>query len=314
MGTLIITRGNVASGKSTYARVAQAADPDNTVIVNRDSTRARLFGSDGQDYYACGKDVLWRKEKLVTEANHAAIKAGLKADMAVIVDDTNLRVRTCRELRSLATREGAEFHVVDFSDVSLETCLERNRNRKDKDPIPPKVIADMYDRYVRGGLAPLPDEESQDFSGMVPEGLPDGRKSAYIFDIDGTLAHIPEGGRSPYDYSRVMEDTGDDSVLDVLNALSEDHFIFVVSGRKDECRKDTEDWLKSSGAKYDLLLMRDSEDDRADWKVKYDLFDTHIRPDYFVAGVFDDRVQVLRMWEEIGLKTFRVGGLEGGQF
>ncbi len=160
------------------------------MIVNRDSTRTRLFGSDGQDYYACGKDVLWRKEKLVTEANHAAIKAGLKADMVVIVDDTNLRVRTCRELRALATREQAEFHVVDFSDVPLETCLERNRNRKDKEPVPPKVIADMYDRYIRGGLAPLPDEEDE--PKFKPYVRDTSKPKAILVDTDGTVAcHIP---------------------------------------------------------------------------------------------------------------------------
>jgi len=313
---LIITRGLPGSGKSTYARVAQAVDPDNTVIVNRDSTRARLFGSTDQDYYACGKDVLWRKEKLVTEANHAAIKAGLKADMAVIVDDTNLRVRTCRELRSLANREGAEFHVVDFSDVPLETCLERNRNRKDKDPIPPKVIADMYDRYIRGGLALLPEDDDMgkvgDY-GVEPYVREIRLQNAYIFDIDGTLAI--HGDRSPYDLTRVKEDELNEPVAEVAQTLhSTGNKVIIMSGRSIECLKDTRDWLYDKGVPCDYLYMRVEDDKRQDWKVKYDLFNEHVRGKFNVLGVFDDRISVLKLWEEMGLTTFRVGGLNGGNF
>lgn len=315
MTKLTITRGLPGSGKTTWARVTQALDPDHTVIVNRDAARRRLFGSDSQDYYECDAATLFKKESLVTEANAASITAALKAGFDVIVDDTNLPVRRCRNLRALATQAGADFEIEDFSGADLEVCLARNAERTDKQPVPDAVIKDMHQRYIRGGLSPVPPEEEQDFTEMVPEdGSPHLRKSAYIFDIDGTLAHIPEGGRSPYDYTRVQEDAPDDSVITVLNALSEDHFIILVSGRKSECRDETGRWLESEGVKYDRLLMREEEDDRADWKVKYDLFNEHIRPEFYVQGVFDDRVQVLRMWETINLKTFRVGGLEGGNF
>lgn len=312
--TLIVTRGLPGSGKTTWAKFVCATGPDATIRVNRDDTRRSMFGSDDQDYYDCGKNELFRKETLVTEANHHTISAALKAGFVVICDDTNLPLKRVRDLRKLAVAAGAEFQVQDFSDVPLATCLRYNLLREDKESVPEQVITDMFNRFIKGGLAPLVDEEELDSTTMVPEGLPNGRKSAYIFDIDGTLAHIPEGGRSPYDYSRVLEDGADDAVIDIAQALSKDHVIIVLSGRKDECRQETEEWLKLVGVPYDFLFMRESGDDRQDWKVKYELFDKFVRPEYTVGGVFDDRIQVLRMWEEIGLKTFRVGGLEGGNF
>jgi predicted kinase len=65
-------------------------------------------------------------ERPVMAVRDAAVRALLRKGVDVIVDDTNLPSRTVRDLRRLATLAGADFAVVDLTDVSLEECLRRN--------------------------------------------------------------------------------------------------------------------------------------------------------------------------------------------
>lgn len=306
MSTLTITRGLPGSGKSTRAHLALALEPDTTMIVNRDSSRLRLFGSADQDYYECSKDALHRKEALVTEANHAAIKAGLKAGFHVIVDDTNLPARTCRELRAIARREGSHFEVWDLSDVPLGTCLERNENRKDKQSVPRSVIENMYSRYVKRGLAPIPEDYEHVFRPYVRDT---SKPKAILVDTDGTVAnHKPH--RGPYDTSKYHLDTPIQDVIEVVQAISwlDNITIIGLSGRSEEFREVTGAWWDENvGFCPEEFYMRPTGDDRKDTIIKSELFDKYIADRYNVIGVIDDRPSVCRMWREKGLTTFQVG-------
>jgi len=79
-----------------------------------------------------------------------------------------------------------------------------------------------------------------------------------------------------------------------------------MSGRSDECRNETYQWLRENDVPFDELYMRAADDKRQDWKVKYDLFNEHVRGKYNVVGVFDDRDQVVKLWREMGLTCFQV--------
>ena len=306
MSKLTICRGLPGSGKSTWASLVLAMDPDTTMIVNRDSSRLRLFGSADQDYYECSKDALHKKEQLVTEANHAAITAGLKAGFHVICDDTNLPVRRCRELRALAIRAGAEFEVKDFSHVPVETCLERNAARKDKSPVPEWVIWDMHQRYLRKGLSPLPEDQDRVFRPYVRDT---SKPKAILVDTDGTVAcHEPH--RSPYDTSKYHLDTPIQDVVELVRDLSWTEHITIIglSGRSEEFRAVTEWWWEDNvGFCPEEFYMRAEGDTRPDTVVKSEIFDEHIADHYNVIGVIDDRPSVCRAWRDKGLTTFQVG-------
>lgn len=309
VSTLIIYRGLPSSGKTTQAYMMQAMAPDTTIRVNRDDTRRRLFGSDDQDYYQCGKDVLNRKENVVTEANKQTIISALKAGMDVIVDDTNLPAKRCRDLIRLANAAGASWVVQEF-DTPLEVCLARNAARTDKQPVPEDVIRRMHSQFFNPTLAKVPVDApeitAQDYSDIVPFEKDPEKPPCFIADIDGTLAQMTSG-RSPYDYTRVMEDTPFEDVVRVVRAMGLlGHRIIVMSGRKSECRLETMQWLDENEIPYDALYMRADGDDRKDWKVKYDLFNEHIRDKYNVLGVFDDRNSVVAAWRGMGLTCFQV--------
>lgn len=123
MTTLHVTRGLPASGKSSWARQWVRADPARRVRVNRD----------------CLRDMLWAgayergpaHEAAVTAAQHAAVAGLLTAGWDVAVDDMNLDPAVMAAWHALAVQAGARVEVVDFTAVSVETCVRRDAVRPD---------------------------------------------------------------------------------------------------------------------------------------------------------------------------------------
>jgi hypothetical protein len=81
-----------------------------------------------------------------------------------------------------------------------------------------------------------------------------------------------------------------------------------VSGRNSGCREQTEAWLVMAGyGKFlDTLFMREEGDNRKDSEIKLELFNNHIRNNYYVELVLDDRDQVVQLWRSLGLHCFQV--------
>ena len=137
----------------------------------------------------------------------------------------------------------------------------------------------------------------------------DQLEECIIVDVDGTLAHIdPANPRSPYDASRAMDDLLDDAVANVVTmAYGHGYKIVVLTGRSAGHLGVTKEWLATNGIDYDEIYSRAEGDNRADYVIKRELFDGHIKGRYNVKYVIDDRPQVCRMWRELGLKTLQVG-------
>ena len=137
------------------------------------------------------------------------------------------------------------------------------------------------------------------------------KQNVWIFDIDGTLADH-QGLRSPYDESKVSEDSPITPVWAVLNCLIKEYKIIFVSGRTTICEEATNYWLwkhlpnRSLFYKPYDLYMRQAGDNRKDSIVKKEIYDTKILPYYNIIGVFDDRLQVLNMLWENNIFTFSV--------
>jgi hypothetical protein len=138
----------------------------------------------------------------------------------------------------------------------------------------------------------------------ITEGL---RMKTWICDIDGTLAL--KGERSPFDWSRVGEDLPNAPVIRVVEALlfRGDDIVFM-SGRMEQCRRDTTLWLKANidYCTGEPLFMRADDDYRPDTVVKRELFDNHVKDRYDVIGVIDDRYSVVRQWRSMGLTCLQV--------
>ena len=303
--TLILTamRGYPASGKSTRAR--ELAADTGAVVVCRDDLRKMLHGV----HFSGRSDF----EDQVTVAERAQVTAFLKAGVSVIVDATHLEGRYLRKWAKLAAQHGAEFVRVDMG-VDRDECIRRDvyRGSIGQRAVGPDVINRMADRNPINNwpnvlAPPVLDVKPVEWVGGLPEAI--------IVDIDGTLAHM-NGERSPYDYSKVHLDTVDEQVRWLVNKMYDQVTVIVLSGRDDECRAVTEEWLWDNGVSYDYLFMRptgakDGNGNKLpDYMVKYDLFEQDVRGEYNVRFVLDDRNQVVDLWRRMGLKTLQVQ--EGG--
>ena len=218
-----MTYGLPASGKTTWAKSLQAESPKNSVIrINKDDLRTML--SDGIWSGGAEKDIINVRDFLVSYY--------LTKGLHVIVDDTNLHPKHEVALRELAKVCNAQFVKKDFTDVSFEECLARNKKRGLT--VPEKVIADMYKKYV---------VKEKYGNALDPMVFDEKLHSCVIFDLDGTLAHITD--RNPYDGASCMSDVTNKSIEWLFNIVNDSGAKTIIfSGRTGESFKETEKWLK----------------------------------------------------------------------
>ena len=129
-------QGLPASGKTTWSRkFVEEKDfiQDPWIRVNRDDIR-RMFG----EYW------IPAREDLVTKIEIEAIYEALKEGYSVVVDDTNLNLKTSNRLKNIAKDFNVKFETKVF-DTSLEECLKRDRCREY--PVGSKTIISMFDKY-----------------------------------------------------------------------------------------------------------------------------------------------------------------------
>lgn len=299
--TLTITRGLPASGKSTFAVRWVAEKPDQRARVNRDDIRFATFGK-----YVLPNDL----EQAVTVIEHATVRALLAAGKSVIVDNMNLRAKYIKPYLKLAQ----EFNVVvlhkDFP-VELDEALRRNAARERQ--VPEDVLRKLHRNFInRGSFPPFPElslADDPDRAGAANRYASDPTlPTAWLVDMDGTLALMRAGGRGPYEYDRVLEDDPNEAVIELVRTVAASGAkIIIMSGREDSALEDTKVWLGVHEVPFDAIYMRTTGDSRRDSVVKLELFDAHVRGHYNVRGVLDDRLQVARLWHSLGLPLFRVG-------
>jgi hypothetical protein len=128
---------------------------------------------------------------------------------------------------------------------------------------------------------------------------------AIICDLDGTLAHL--NGRSPYDASTCLDDVLNEPIAHIVRTYAAiGAKIILCSGREAKYRTPTEAFLRKHGIPYDVLHMRKTRDFRKDAVIKTEIYNAHIREQFDVIFVLDDRDQVVTMWRGLGLTCLQV--------
>ena len=295
-GNLIITVGISGSGKSTWAHERWLNDPNKYTVVNRDKIRELLFGyteESIEQYYLRGD--ISRLEKQVTRYEDTLIYEGLNHGKTVIVDATHLSLNYLERFKYW----NVPTEVVVF-EIELGVALNRDFNRSRA--VGDGVITKQYHRFM--SLMHCISKSPIDFTPVEIIQNKDNTR-CFIFDIDGTLAHM--NGRSPYDWHRVGEDTADEPTLNMARVISLNNptKIIICTGRDGVCLEETKDWLFENGVPYDEIYIRSKGDQRPDWVVKEEMW-RKIAEDNYIVGLFDDRLQVVRRARALGLKVFNV--------
>jgi phosphoglycolate phosphatase-like HAD superfamily hydrolase len=129
-----------------------------------------------------------------------------------------------------------------------------------------------------------------------------------IFDIDGTLADVSERihhvKRKPKNWNAFFQGMAQDkaihSMVRLCNVLYESGVkILLCSGRSEEHRPQTVQWLAQQGVNYHELVLRSDGDKRTDTIVKREMLAGIDRSK--VLFVVEDRSRVVEMWRSEGL-------------
>lgn len=241
-----------------------------------------------------------------------------------------------------ARKAGYEIEIVVFH-VPRETCFERIMARKDHPTIHGKMLIDggheinspgEKARQANSALDTffLKYERVEDTEANKVTRLgwtPDVHKSlpVLIVDLDGTLCnidhrlhHVKNEEKKKRRWDLFFKEIPGDSVNEWCRTLiTRAHYnpVIFCSGRGDDTRKMTEDWLLKHGfatelytkpdgekvisKKYKHLFMRHRQDYRADNIVKEIILEFELKTRYNIWMAVDDRDQVVKMWRKHGI-------------
>lgn len=143
----------------------------------------------------------------------------------------------------------------------------------------------------------------------------------YVFDIDGTLADVTHRlhhiQKSPKDWPAFFAAAVDDQVIKHVAKiayglyLANEEIIFV-SGRPEEWKDDTADWIFRHRIVPQVILikprlyMRKTGDFRDDDIVKAELLAKVREGGWNPVMVFDDRSRCVTMWRAAGIPCAQV--------
>lgn len=134
-----------------------------------------------------------------------------------------------------------------------------------------------------------------------------------IFDIDGTIAdsthrvHFLEQDKPDWDnfLSNCEQDKPIKWTIDLLRILKTNgYLIYLVTGRTDNIRGKTINWLNRYNIPYDKLFMRQTGDHRHDYEIKLELINDFINDIWFAV---DDKQSVVDKFREIGINVLQCG-------
>lgn len=132
-----------------------------------------------------------------------------------------------------------------------------------------------------------------------------------LFDLDGTLADINQRRKfleqdKPdwVNFNKgILEDQPNLPLVSLYQTLwnSREYTMILVTGRMEQLRSETLEWLQVNGLLFDALRMRRNGDYRPDHLVKEEMLDEMLQQGHSILFVVDDRQQVVDMWRQRGL-------------
>jgi len=145
------------------------------------------------------------------------------------------------------------------------------------------------------------------------------KRNCFIFDLDGTICDVRHRLHYITTHPQNWDAWNKGLIYDTPNLAVECIYkslfatksvmgveLFFVTGRSNDYRELTTEWLKTFGFEWDALYMRKHRDNRDDTIVK-DEIAAEIEKTHNILGVFDDRKKVVDMWIKRGVWVFDVG-------
>jgi len=306
MQKVIILIGIPGCGKSTFCQELMEKEPGKWKRINNDSLRAAI------DFSVYSPE----NEKMICNLREHMLREFLKLGYNVLIDNLNIGKKHWDLICKIVTSLNKDICITEKPFyIDVEDAIERDSKREGISKVGETVIRKWFKKS--GGKQHKfynPRIEifnkihvSQDTTLMVQnKDLP----KAVVFDNDGTISLL--NGRNPYDASTCDNDLPHEHVIECMKLYANAGYkILFVSGREEKDRAPTERFYKKHFPHIEYqLLMRQTGDMRKDVMIKEEIFNTYIKNIYFVAGWFDDRLQIVKWLYKAGFPVFRVNDPE----
>lgn len=227
----------------------------------------------------------------------------------IICDRMNFSTQQRNRYLIPAKEAGYETEIVvlhENYDTCLTRCLKREGHPTIKDEVAAKqALNTFFSKYER-----VQDSESDVVTRIWPEGAKD---DVVIVDLDGTLCNIDhrlhfvkkEEGKKP-DWKNFFANISGDDVnqwcASLIDGIQEKRCpVIYVSGRPDNYRKETQQWLNENSLNTGYLFMRNRHDSRKDSIAKEIILDFEILTRWKPLFAIDDRLSVTQMWRSRGI-------------
>lgn len=278
---LILLVGPPGSGKSTLAKQYES---ERFIRINQDDQ---------------GK-----KEHL--ELFEKAIKNGDD----IIIDRLNFNLIQRQRYLSPAKIEGYDTKIIVLHENSA-TCMSRMKHRTDHPTIKDERNASQALNMFMTKYERVQDNEADEVVRVWPDNV---KTPAIICDLDGTLANIDHRlhfvKQDKKDWKGFFGGLKDDKLnhwcAEILNSLKNRYEIVYCSGRPDDHRDTTINWLTENDVPYGFLYMRRRGDFRQDNITKEVILEFELLTRYDIKFCLDDRTQVVEMWRKHGLVALQV--------
>lgn len=300
--------GIPGAGKSTYCRELMKKEPSKWKRINNDDLRNMIDNG------------VWSQdnEKAITDLRNHIIRDYLKRGSSILIDNLNINRRHFDDVSKIAKSVNIDVQIYEKAFyVELDEAMERNAKREGAARVPDDVMKKWWKdsggkgfKFYKARVEIFTATKGMN-KNVEPMAQDESLPRAVIFDNDGTISLI-HPGRSPYDAGTCDLDAPHPHVIECMKLYHNAGYkILFVSGREDKDRSPTERFYQQHfpEVKYELF-MRPTGDMRKDVIIKEEIFNAHIKDKYFVAGWFDDRLQVSKWVYEQGLPLFRVNDPE----
>lgn len=229
MRTLIVMRGGIGSGKSTFIKEKGLSKftlcPDDLRLL----IQAPELNETGEfNISKKNENKTWNLLKEILK------KRMMNGDLTVI-DATHTRAKDLTNYKNLANEYRYRVVCVDFSDVPLETLLERNKNRESHKISSDEIVELFYNRIksskIPSWVKTIKPDEFDDFFKYTPIDLSTYKKIHHIGDIHGCadtlMSYLKDGIKDDEFYIFV----GDYIDRGIQNGKTID-FLFTLMNRK----------------------------------------------------------------------------------
>ena len=193
MRVLVVTRGAPGCGKSTWVKENLL---DNFTLCPdkiRTMCESPVFTKDG------GKAVSQQNDSLVWDILFQILRRRMENGEFTVIDATCSKTTDMNRYKNLAKEYRYRLYLVDFTDVPMQTCIDRNKMRKEKEPekfVPTDVIERMYSRFetqkVPSGITVIKPNEIDNVVTYNPHDFSSWKKIHHIGDIHGCYTALME--------------------------------------------------------------------------------------------------------------------------